>query len=247
MLKEFDMKRNLILFIVMTIVIALLSCQPAPAQRSWELEPIVAETTVDTGYTIVAFTSRNCPACLAVKKDLDRLVTTGYRVRIIDAATVDGAAQCRAWNVRELPTYLVTYNAVEIERVTYADMRLRGAFAATVAAIDRAKKKSGQIVRTIVGAAFRAVNRQRAAVVVRGIDGGYIVRYVDRSPAVGYAVNISDYRDECVEPCEPVRACDVYGQCVDDVRPCEPVESVDPVDPCEPAREYEPVVATPFE
>lgn len=245
------------------LIVAILAAIPCAATRSQTFDAAPIESVASAqGLRILAFTSANCPACKRVAADRLRLVREGYRVECVDALTVAGAAEARAWKVTQIPTFLILNGSVEVDRVGWSDMCASGCYVATVSAWERAKKKIGRAVATVAGAPLRVAGAAlglnagaRVAVVATdGAVGGYRLRYVERQPATGYIIR----RYSGVDACDPVGGyatagvgiiCDDFGACriVDDVGACDPVRACDPVESVDGSADGFQPVASPYD
>lgn len=204
---------------------------PAPCEQT--------QATADQCVSAYVFTSPNCPACNAVKGDLQRVVTQGFCVQTIDPLTQSGAAVARAWGVRQIPTVIVVANGSEFERVSYYQMAQTGAFRAVVSALDRAKKKISRATAIIASEPFRAIenaaNSRRVYVATAETDGRYTVRGITREPARAYIYSYRGYTSAYNSPtfngyvvaCDPVDGCTIDAR-ADSVRPCDAVGEYDP-------------------
>lgn len=90
---------------------------------------------------IIAFTSENCPACLAAEAGLLRAENADkIAIERVDALTEDGAKIAASYNVKEIPTYVVVDEAnLELTRATFADIERLGSYEAIGNAMTRAK------------------------------------------------------------------------------------------------------------
>ncbi|MBQ9016648.1 hypothetical protein IJ103_00170 [Candidatus Saccharibacteria bacterium] len=90
--------------------------------------------------SILAFTSEDCPACeVAAQGLLQTETVAGYEVRRVDPLKKDEAYLASAYNVTEIPTFLIVDEAAqEIARATFADIKRLGSYSAIVKAISSA-------------------------------------------------------------------------------------------------------------
>lgn len=91
--------------------------------------------------SILAFTSEDCPACeVAAQGLLQAETVAGYEVVRVDPLKKDEAHIAAAYNVVEIPTYLIVDEAgQEVERAPFEEIKRLGSYSAIVAAISRAQ------------------------------------------------------------------------------------------------------------
>ncbi len=92
---------------------------------------------------LLAFTSKDCPACAKTAPGLDAAeLSDGLVVERVDALAEDGAAIARKYGVVEIPTYLaVDGDGVELARANYDEIARIGAREAANNLITRAAVK----------------------------------------------------------------------------------------------------------
>ena len=95
---------------------------------------------VSRQYSILAFTSDDCPYCVAAKPGLDQIARDGENVRIVDTSTSDGVRVANNYNVTETPTYLVVdATNKEVGRVTAMNVKVQGSYEALRIALVNAR------------------------------------------------------------------------------------------------------------
>ena len=93
-------------------------------------------------YSVLAFTSPNCPACVPLEPALTRAEKT-YSVKRVDGLTESGATYATAYGVTEMPTYLILDgDGNEAARLDVKTLKSKGADVAIKDAIDELRKGS---------------------------------------------------------------------------------------------------------